>query len=326
MDRTVHFPQFHAALTRTGGPGGGGAGQGGASHPSGQAWKFCVPDGGESCACSAKRDKVEHACKSASPAGSCTGTQTCDGATATWSACDAPAPSAEKCNGKDDDCNGKIDDGDPNQMCGGGSPPPNTTGWGCTAGVCGAGTCKDGFTQYPAGDPKDGCLCQQELGEPNDDCAHAYVVGKVSDKVGSTLTGNGTLSSDTDVDVWSFDSTDVDEGATNSYHLAIAFTQPAPNDEFLFDVIRGDKCEDAPAGPAVSLTSYTWCVDGTDGAQQGEAACGPDKAVHCENHSSKYFVRVHRKPGAKGSCSLYQLKITGAGGEACDFTKKCPPK
>ena len=125
--------------------------------------------------------------------------------------------------------------------------------------------------------------------------------------------------------MWAFDSKDNDEGSTNSYHLAIAFSLPAPNDEFVFDVIRGDTCEDAPAGPAVSRSSYTWCVDGSDG-QQGEKACGPTAAVHCADHSSKYFVRVHRKAGAKGTCAVYQLKVTGAGGAACDFTKSCPPK
>jgi hypothetical protein len=306
-----------------GGGASGGAGQGGSSHPSGQAWKFCVPEGGASCGCSEARDGVEHACKVDSPSGSCTGTQVCDGKTGQWSACSAPEPTAESCNGKDDDCNGEVDDGDANAMCGG-SPPPNTTGWGCIGGVCGAGPCKDGFTQFPVGDPKDGCLCQQELGEPNDECAKAYAVGKVTDTPGSTLTINGTLSSDTDVDVWSFDSKDVDEGTKNSYHLAIAFVAPAQNDEFAFDVIRGDTCADAPAGPAVSLTSYTWCVNGNDGGK-GEGACGPQAAVHCTDHSSRYFLRVHRKAGAKGTCSVYTIKVTGTG-DACDFSKQCPPE
>jgi hypothetical protein len=306
--------------------GSGGAGQGGADHPSGQAWKYCVPKDGASCGCSAERDKVERSCQSPSQnGGSCTGTQSCDGATGQWSACSAPAPAPEQCNGKDDDCNGKIDDGDPATMCKG-SPPPNTLGWACKGGECVPGECKQGFTSYPDADPKKGCSCQMELGEPNDACAQAYAVGKVTDQAGSSLTINGTLSSDGDVDVWTFDSKDLDEGSTNSYHLSIAFGLPVPNDEFVFDVVRGDACQDAPSGPAVSLTSYSWCVDGSDGDKQGEQSCGPAAAVHCQDHSSKYFVRVHRKAGAKGTCSLYQLKVMGAGGEACDFTKKCPPQ
>lgn len=309
-----------------GGAAAGGAGQGGALHPSGQPFKFCVPEAGASCGCGPDRDKVERSCEVKSQAGVCTGSQACDGASGQWSACDAPPPAPETCNGKDDDCNGAIDDGDPNAMCGdGGAPPPNTTGWGCNAGKCGPGPCAAGWSAYPPGAAKDGCTCQMELGEPNDTCATATPVAGVTDEVGSTVQINGTLSSETDVDVWTFDSADKAEAATNSYHLSIAFTPPAPNEEFVFDVVRGDKCEDAPVGPATAVTSYDWCVDGTDGDKQGEKACGPTAAVHCGDHSSKYFVRVHRKPGAKGTCSVYQLTVTGAGGAACDFTQKCPP-
>jgi hypothetical protein len=310
-------------------PGTGGAGQGAGgavSHPSGQPWKFCVPEGGQSCGCSAQRDGIVHACQMTNAFGTCTGKETCDGAAGQWRGCDAKTPAAEACNGKDDDCDGVVDDGDPNQMCGGnGEPPPNTTGWGCIAGVCGAGPCQPGWTNYPPGAPKDGCACQMELGEPNDACATATKAGQVTDKAGSKVQMNGTLSSPSDVDTWTFDTVDTNEASNNSYHVSIAFTLPAQNDEFVFDVIRGDACLDSPVGPNTAITSYDWCVDGFDGTNQGEKGCGPEAAVHCTDHSSKYFVRVYRKAGAKGTCTPYQLTVTAAGGAACDFTQKCPP-
>lgn len=48
-------------------------------------------------------------CYKENSAGLCTGQRTCE--SGVLSACDAPVPAPETCNGVDDDCNGVVDDG-----------------------------------------------------------------------------------------------------------------------------------------------------------------------------------------------------------------------
>jgi hypothetical protein len=49
-----------------------------------------------------------------------------------------------------------------------------------------------------------------------------------------------------------------------------------------------------------------------------------DGVTHCNDNSSPYFVRVYRKPGAKGTCTPYAIAVTAKGGDPCDFSKQCP--
>jgi hypothetical protein len=146
----------------------------------------------------------------------------------------------------------------------------------------------------------------------------------VTDTGGEVLL-EGTLSSNDDADWWLVETVDTAEASTNSYHVSIAFVAPAQSSEFVMDVVRGQDCVDAPSGPATSITSYTWCVDGTaPSGTQGEKVCGPQAAVHCNDNSSSYWIRVRRKPGAKATCTAYTIKVTAGGsGEECDFSKKC---
>ena len=113
---------------------------------------------------------------------------------------------------------------------------------------------------------------------------------------------------------------------TNSYHVAIAFTSPMPNNEFVMDVERGGPCVDAPTGGSTGIQSYDWCVNnsGTNasGTVLGEAPCGPSAVVHCTDHSSPYSVRVYRKPGVAGTCTQYSITVTGGGGP-CDLSQTC---
>ena len=307
------------------------AGDGGAVIP-GARW--CVPDSGYSCPCNPKRDGVSRTCTMVSAAGTCSGTETCDGAGATWKGCTAGTPSPEVCNGKDDNCDGLVDNGDPNLLCAGSGPKPPHGNWVCKDAMCSLGACDPGWTSFPGGgNPMTGCNCQLEAGEPNGTCSMATPAGMVMDVGGGPITIQGTLSSANDVDVWTFAAVDVDEMTTNSYHVSVAFTAPMPNDEFIMDVMRGAPCTDAPTGPSTSITSYDWCVNGTDGKSPptGEAACGPMGAAHCGgsldpasmSHTAQYFVRVHRKGGATATCTTYQIAVTAQGG-ACDFTQKCP--
>ncbi|MEP7124183.1 MAG: hypothetical protein ABJE95_24870 [Byssovorax sp.] len=304
---------------------GGDAGSDAGSKPS-MATKWCVPNSGFSCPCNEQRDGVTHDCHTKNAFGDCAGTEKCDGKEGKFTGCTASTPKAEACNGKDDNCNAKIDDGDGDALCASmGAPPPNS-GWTCAAGTCSLGACDPGWTAYPSGPLNNGCQCPVEVGEPNGSCATAKDAGMVSD-AGGSVTMQGTLSADNDVDFWTFSTVDTDEMTTNSYHVSIDFTAPTPNTEFRIDVIRGGTCSDVPTGPSTALVSYDWCVDGTGPAGSGELACSnvdPGPGPHCNDNSSVYFVRVYRKPGAVGTCTPYALKATAKGGDACDFTKQCP--
>lgn len=318
-----------AGGTMDGGSGDGGPADGGmdAGPPKPSApTKYCVPNSGFSCPCNEKRDDVKRSCKVENESGLCSGSETCDGEAGKWVGCTAQTPSAEACNGKDDDCDQGIDEGAGDDLCAAEGPPPPNAGWECNAGVCSVGPCEPGFTKYPPGGaPEDGCPCPVEMGEPNDTCASATDAGSVSDG-GGVLTLNGTLSSDTDVDVYVLTTVDTAEVSTNSYHVSIDLTEPAQNAEFQLDVTRGPMCSDAPSGPSSGITSYDWCVDGSfvgpNGAM-GEAPCGPQGTVHCADHTSIYYVHVSRKPGATGTCTPYVVTITAKGGDPCDFASSC---
>ncbi|APR87407.1 Tryptophan synthase alpha chain [Minicystis rosea] len=319
-----------AAYAGDGGVPEGGTDAGDAGMPVSTAFKWCVPNGGSSCPCNQKRDDVARACSVKNQYGNCNGMETCDGKQGKWDGCTAATPAAETCNGKDDNCNGMADDGDQNALCAASGPKPPHASWACKNATCSLGACDPGWTSYPAGPASVGCGCQVETGEPNGSCGTATNAGSVSD-TGAPITIQGTLSSAADVDFWSFDTVDVNEGSTNSYHVRINFTAPATNSEFLMDVIRGDTCTDTPTGAATSIVAYDWCVNGFNGVDTGEAPCGPTASVHCGGlpgsgvigtHSSKYYIRVFRKPGATGTCTQYSLSVSAAAG-ACDFAQKC---
>lgn len=295
--------------------------------PAGQPYKFCVPNPPFSCPCSPKRDGVEKTCSVVNQHGECVGVEVCNGDSNKFEGCTAETPAPETCNAKDDNCDGTTDEGDPNVLCSVEGPVPPHASYACsTAGTCDLGACEPGWAAYPPGPVMNGCACQLEAGEVNDLCANATSAGMVSDTAGSSITLAGTLSAPNDVDVWTFDAVDTNEVTTNSFNLRINFTSPMPNDEFVFDVIKGDACTDTPTGNSTNITSYGWCVNGRgpDGLS-GEAPCANDgsQPVHCNNYSSKYFVIVRRKLGATGTCTQYNVAITAAGGDPCDFTQKC---
>ena len=311
-----------------GGTSDGGVGEAGA--PMGN--KMCVPMGSDSCPCDAVRDGVTRTCEAMSGGMTCGGTETCDGASGTWGMCTAGTPGPEVCDGADNDCNGTPDDGDPETLCAGMGMPANAT-WDCDQGQCVVGSCDPGFTNFPPTlPPSAGCPCQVDATEPNETCADAKAVGSVTDANTTPLTISGRLSSANDVDWFTFDTVDSDEGTTNSYHVHIEFTAPVPtNDEFTFDIIRGSTCA-VPDAAHSNLTEYDWCVDGTgtdsSGATIGEATCGVTAPIHCGPHDKPYLIAVRRKPAATGTCSEYTLKITAKGG-TCDFsqaTGACDPQ
>jgi hypothetical protein len=310
-----------------GGTGGGGTGSAEAGTP-GEATMWCVPDDGASCPCTVARDGVTNTCFVTNANGSCPGMETCSGEAAMWTGCTGMTPMPEICNGKDDNCNGQIDEGNPDSLCAFmGAPPPNAN-WACVNGMCQLGTCQPGWTAYPSGNATTGCSCQVDANEPNDVCSQATNAGSVTSTSTTPITLMGNLSSDTDVDVFTFDSLDPSPSGSNPYHVSLSFTAPSPNTEFVMDVIRSSTCTDTPTGNATDITSYDWCVNGTgmvSGVTVGEAPCGPSTAnqPHCTDHSSKYYVRVHRATGVTGTCTNYAITVTGSGG-TCNVTQTCP--
>ncbi|GEM_PF-727730 len=163
----------------------------GASH------KQCVPKGSKAdaigeCFCSAEAvDKsLETTCfnalkKDGKTLGQCNGTRSCG--KSGLSKCDAQVPSAEVCDGKDNDCSGKADDnvcddGQPctNDVCKAGGGCENTPTKGscddgdpCTSGDnCGSGTCKGSPNTCDDANPctKDSCV-------PGEGCKNTKISG-----------------------------------------------------------------------------------------------------------------------------------------------------
>ena len=104
---------------------------------------LCLPATG-SCDCNSFTDGAKRSCFSANEIGTCFGFETCD-AESGWSACDAPFPADEVCNGSDDDCDGLIDEDLPQTKpcavendfgsCEGIAVCLGTPGWVCQAPV-----------------------------------------------------------------------------------------------------------------------------------------------------------------------------------------------
>ncbi|MCC6625702.1 MAG: hypothetical protein IT385_30990 [Deltaproteobacteria bacterium] len=104
--------------------------------------RLCRPTSGT---CDCVVDGATLACERESAFGRCFGTRTCelDGATPGLGACTARVPSAELCNGEDDDCDGQIDASDPGldatttpngqATCGDGPGCPGA--WRCVGGA-----------------------------------------------------------------------------------------------------------------------------------------------------------------------------------------------
>jgi hypothetical protein len=270
--------------------------------------KVCMPLGGEACPCAPNRDKETRTCTKMSGSAVCMGTETCDGKSGTFVGCDAPTPSAEVCDGKDNDCNGKADDL-PGATC-------SCSGPNCTI------LCNAGFTHYPSDLPDAaGCPCAADSGEPTKGatCATALGLSTLSDAGGgkTDLSISGTLSSDDDVDWFKIKIEDAAETAKNSTHVRITF-DANPDNEFVFQVIRGEDCTKEATAP--TLTSYDFCVDYQEAGPKGMTPCGAeDGKAHCDsNVGSVYLIGIKRSPmAAKKTCSKYTFKVVANAG-TCD--------
>jgi|GEM_PF-236774 len=119
----------------------------------------CVPEH-DSCECLPGSEGLERPCNEQNDNGLCWGVETCQG-TDGWSACDAPVPAVETCDGVDNNCNRFTDESLPTESCEVtnefGSCPGLTicegeTGFRCAAKAAAPDTCNylddncDGFT------------------------------------------------------------------------------------------------------------------------------------------------------------------------------------
>jgi hypothetical protein len=112
-----------------------------------KAGEVCVPQLG-TCSCTGDFVGQTWACSAQSPLGKCVGAQTC-GETG-WSACTAPVPSPELCDGQDNDCNGQIDEA-----------------YSALGTPCGIGACFGGKFQCSA--DKKAVVCSTEIKKPAKD-------------------------------------------------------------------------------------------------------------------------------------------------------------
>ncbi len=157
---------------------------------TGNGNKQCVPDAGQgamgTCMCSALAiaGQLSTTCSLSTAAGTCVGNRACgpDG----LSACNAPAPSTETCDGTDNNCDGVTDEGqactDDNpctgDSCGGkaGCQHAPVSGQPCAAtsvctvgGTCQAGACVGGLPK----DCNDGNPCTVDACEEAQGCVHS---------------------------------------------------------------------------------------------------------------------------------------------------------
>ena len=172
-----------------------------ANTAEGKAGSFCRPPAtsegkAAACTCSAwaTSQALTTTCANSNDLGSCKGTRACgeNGLTA----CSAPTPQAELCNGKDDDCDGQTDEG--TDLCDDGKPCTTDScdakagactavnlaaGTSCTdddacteAGACKDGACVGGTVACDDGNPCTADACDKALG-----CTHNAQSGSCED-------------------------------------------------------------------------------------------------------------------------------------------------
>ena len=194
--------------------------------------------------------------------------------------CTPGVPSAEVCDGLDNDCDGSEDNGNPASMC----PPPNhvsTTA--CSSGNCIISSCS--YRYYDVNSNyADGCECYdtEVYGSSS-----AYYLGSMDD-------------CDTQVDFSRYGKVPT-TGAPDDWYRFYYDNTGGCNDEFYL-LFR------SPSG--MSMRVYLYASDQSTLLRSGTSSGGAVKLSHGNLGSGYYFVRVQRQSGS--SCSQYHF-ITGDG-------------
>jgi cysteine-rich repeat protein len=162
-----------------------------ATTSEGTTLKQCISDAGV-CSCSQKAVllALTTPCSQANDAGECLGVRTCTDSGLT--ACDAPEPLVEECNGVDDDCNGELDDVscDDGNLCTEDSCDPDVgcqhsalTGTECADGdVCTlADHCEEGVCVGTNINCDDGNVCTTDGCDPTGGCLYSFNISECDD-------------------------------------------------------------------------------------------------------------------------------------------------
>jgi hypothetical protein len=246
----------------------------------------------------------------------CTGTQTCSIPGCTWGTCVVPQTGsyAEVCNAIDDDCDGSVDEPPPSPatLC---SAVANGT-WTCTTGTCRIASCNSGWADTDV-TYSTGCECAVESPDAPGTCAAALAApfGTLTDSPTSSRSITGKITSDTDVDCFSFSGSDVAETLSDSLNVDIRFASN-PGTRYAFTVWRGT-CTTAVC--TAETSTYTWRTDiwptctnnpvGTT-APCGELYCGYGTYNSCTNNTANYTFCVSRPSAASRPCEQYSITVT----------------
>jgi cysteine-rich repeat protein len=209
----------------------------------------CMPMGGV-CPCSELASELALAtpCERSNEQGSCTGYRICT--ESGLSACDATEPTAEECNGLDDNCDGQLDEG----TCDDGNP--------CTVDAC-AGESGCSHQPLDGGECLDGSACTQ-----GDHCEGGVCVGL-------------DLICD-DEEICTTDSCDPDYGCVFTPNFALCDDGS--------DCTVGDTCKvgTCVAGPKIVCDDGNPCTDDACGASgcvfsSNELVCDDGNACTAES-------------------------------------------
>lgn len=231
--------------------------------------------------------------------------------------CEEGEPTAELCNGLDDDCNQVIDNGSPSDLC---PLPAHTATTACNFGNCEIITCSNGYGDLD-GLYGNGCECLPDPNEVNNDCADITDLGEeLKSNASDDIEVTGRLSYIGDVDYYKVRAVDDYDSPGQDYfytdqRIDIEFAQN-PNDEFRFDVYRDvdGSCVNADLMQSATSSYFYYgyphyceyasnCV-WSSGDECFECEFGPPPPAPIQWDQQDYFCDPIAAPSCSGNNSL----------------------